>query len=96
MADESYYWYKSHGICVKCKKNNASPNRIKVPVEWRERGYLCVHASTQKEAAKVAMNGLDIYPLHNQPIGGSLKLAFPEGSETEYIARVAPGFEEDD
>lgn len=28
MADESYYWYKSHGICVKCKKNNASPNRI--------------------------------------------------------------------
>lgn len=63
----------------------------KVPVEWRERGYLLVHASTQKEAAKVAMNGLDIYPLHNQPIGGSLKLAFPEGSETEYIARVAPG-----
>lgn len=48
----------------------------KVPVEWRERGYLLVHASTQKEAAKVAMNGLDIYPLHNQPIGGSLKLAF--------------------
>lgn len=68
----------------------------KVPVEWRERGYLLVHASTQKEAAKVAMNGIDIYPLHNQPIGGSLKLAFPEGSETEYIARVAPGFEEDD
>ena len=28
MADESYYWYKSHGICVKCKKNDASPNRI--------------------------------------------------------------------
>lgn len=68
----------------------------KVPVEWRERGYLLVHASTPKEAAKVAMNGLDIYPLHNKPIGGSLKLAFPEGSETEYIARVAPGFEEDD
>lgn len=28
MADESYYWYKSHGICVKCKRNDASPNRI--------------------------------------------------------------------
>lgn len=67
----------------------------RVPIKWEECGYLVVHASSQEEAAKNAMKELDVYPLNNRPVPGSLKLAFPEDKVTEYIARVADGFEND-
>lgn len=29
---EQYYWYKEHGICVKCKEYEAVPNKVKCEV----------------------------------------------------------------
>lgn len=66
----------------------------KVPVKWEQCGYLIVHAENQIDAASVAMNDIDAYPLDSQTVSGSLSLALPQGSETEYIARIVPGFEE--
>lgn len=67
----------------------------RVPIKWEECGYLFVHASSQTEAAKMVMEDLDEYPLQNKPIPGSMKLAFPEDEVTEYVAKVADGFEDD-
>lgn len=66
------------------EENSAMPDMKKEPIKY-------IHSTVLEITCGEAP-----YPLHNQPIGGSLKLAFPEGSETEYIARAAPGFEEDD